>query len=91
MEVLSSFKSRLGVFKCSRFATTIPDSKACLNSDWNDIRQPETAVRAPRLSYITTDNILLSPKGSYRPTWWRTTAVKVKKNKNKNGSLSLST
>lgn len=83
MEVLSSFKFRLSVYKCSRFATTIPDSKACLNSDWNDIRKPEMAIRAPRLSYITTDNILLSPKGSYRPTWWWTTAVKVKKKKNR--------
>lgn len=52
MEVLSSFKFRLGVHKCSRFATTIPDSKACLNSDWNDIRQPETAIRAP--DYLTS-------------------------------------
>lgn len=56
MEVLSSFKFRLGVYKCSRFATTIPDSKACLNTDWDDIRQPEMAIRTPRLSYITTDN-----------------------------------
>lgn len=68
--MLSSSKFRLGVYKCGRFATIIPDSKACLNSDWNDIRQPEMAIRAPRLpSYITTDTVLLSPKGSYRPTW----------------------
>lgn len=62
MEVLSSFKFRPGVYKCSRFATTIPDSKACLNSDWNDIRQPEMVIGAPWLSYITTDNILRSQR-----------------------------
>lgn len=91
MEVLSSFKFRLGVDKFSRFATILPDSKACLNSDWNDIRQPEKAIQAPRLS-------------SYAHGWYRPALSKgqlspdaVKDNsrqsyrKKKKRSLSVST